>query len=78
MFSVLLAVGVICAGPVFGDEPTGTVNPVCWKLLGIAGAGYVVLGGVIVVLAKKLWELVLARHEDQVKIAAAIREREEG
>lgn len=70
---ILLAVlGALC------DDPTGTVNPVCWKLLAIAGTGYVALGTVIGVLAKKLWDMVLLRHEDQLKINEALKEKKGG
>lgn len=50
------------------QHPTGEVNAVCWKFLGIAGVAIVALCGVIVVLAKKLWDTANDRIKDQLKI----------
>lgn len=44
----------------------------CWRLLAIAGTGFAILGGVIVVLAKKLWETGLARLSDKNETIAQL------
>lgn len=60
--------------------PTGEVNDVCWKLMSIAGLAICAEAGVIVVLAKKLWESAGDRLKDQMKIYDALNgeKRKEG
>jgi hypothetical protein len=69
MSNVLGFLAILLQDP---PKPHGEVNDVCWKLLGIAGTGYVVLGGVIVVLAKKLWETSIGRLQDQKDIITQV------
>lgn len=78
IFTILKALAdpISCCGPLlFNDEPVGTVNPVCWKLLGIAAGmiGSLVLA--IVYVTNKLLGVMEARNADLTRINQALLDR---
>lgn len=78
IWSILAALAdpISCCGPLlFEDQPVGTVNPVCWKLLGIAASMIGSLVIAVVYMANKIIGLMEARYADLAKINQALLDR---